>query len=111
MGMFNFKKGKKQPKVYTLAEAMELVAKNSKLEPVPLTDDVIRGPYTVVEAEERREELETLKAEVRKNSNFKERKDEFMKEIHGNGEYEKIPYDIGMSHSDRPGRVIRDYTL
>lgn len=111
MGIFNLKKQKKQPETFTLAQAMAMVAKNQELEPVPLTSDLINGPYTVVKATDRQAEIDAARAEVRKNSNFKERKEEFIQGITGDGEYKRIPYDISVSHSDRPGRVVRDYTL
>lgn len=110
MGIFNFKK-KKEQKEYTLSEAMALVAENEGLEPVPLTSDLINGPYTVVKAIDRQAEIDAARAEVRKNSNFRERKEGFIQEITGDGEYKRIPYNISVSHSDRPGRVVRDYTL
>ena len=110
MGIFNFKKKKEQRK-YTLREAMALVAENAGLEPVPLTSDLINGPYIVVDAAERQAQIDKAREEVRKNSTFKGKKEDFMQEITGDGEYKKIPYDISVSHSDRPGRVVRDHTL
>ena len=110
MGIFNLKK-KKEQRTYTLSEAMARVAENERLEPVPLTSDLINGPYIVVDATERQAQIDEAREKVRKSSTFKGKKEGFMQEITGDGEYKRIPYDISVSHSDRPGRVVRDYTL
>ena len=48
-----------------------------------------------------------LETKQKSSSAFEQRRDNFMSEVNGNGEYRNIPYDIGRSHSTKPGRVVR----
>ena len=114
MGLF--KRWRKE-KEYTLAEAMEMLKKKEYFNhiPVPTRSGSLSTTYWL--REEVREEktrqpigvtnpiLET-KQEA---SVFKQKRDRFMSEVNGDGEYKNIPYDISRSHSTKPGRVVPSY--
>lgn len=105
MGIFNFLKKREQPEECTLSQAMAMIKENEDLDLIPLDN----GKFMVVSASERQAQIDEAKQEVRKNNILKGRKEEFMEEVTGNGKYKRIPSDISVSHSDRPGKVIRDY--
>ena len=114
MGLFRRWRSKKE---YTLAEAIKLLQREeySDYMPVPTSS----GTYWLMkqEREEKSRQQQIgvtnpiLKTgEVSSSSDFKQKRDRFMTEVSGDGEYENIPHEISMSHSSRPGRVIPSYS-
>lgn len=111
MGLF-----RRKEKEYTLAEAMEMLKKKEYFNyiPVPTRPGSLNTTYWLRE-EDRDEKARKqvgvtssiLETKQKSSSAFEQRRDNFMSEVNGNGEYRNIPYDIGRSHSTKPGRVVR----
>ena len=112
MGLFRRWRSKKE---YTLAEAIKLLQREeySDYMPVPTSS----GTYWLMkqEREEKSRQQQIgvtnaiLKTEQKSSSVFEQKRDSFMSEVNGDGEYKNIPYDISRSHSTKPGRVIPSY--
>ena len=115
MGLF---KHWRKEKEYTLAEAMEMLKKKEYFNyiPVPTRPGNLNTTYWLRE-EDREEKARQqvgitssiLETKQESSSAFEQRRDKFMSEVNGNGEYGNIPYDISRSHSTRPGRVVPSY--
>ena len=113
MGLF---KHWRKEKEYTLAEAKEMLKKKEYFNyiPVPTRPGSLSTTYWLRE-EDRDEKARKqvgvtssiLETKQKSSSAFEQRRDNFMSEVNGNGEYRNIPYDIGRSHSTKPGRVVR----
>ena len=113
MGLF---KHWRKEKEYTLAEAMEMLKKKEYFNyiPVPTRPGSLNTTYWLRE-EDRDEKARKqvgvtssiLETKQKSSSAFEQRRDNFMSEVNGNGEYRNIPYDISRSHSTKPGRVVR----
>lgn len=103
MGLFRRWRSKKE---YTLAEAIELLKREeySDYMPVPTSS----GTYWLMK-QEREEGRQPTGVTKKSSSVFDQRRDKFMSEVKGNGEYENISYEISGSHSERPGRVVPSY--
>jgi len=110
MGLFRRWRSKKE---YTLAEAIELLKREeySDYMPVPTSS----GTYWLrkQEREEGRQPTGVTdsisRTEENSSSVFDQRRNKFMSEVNGDGEYENISYDISGTHSERPGRVVPSY--
>ena len=74
MGFFNKKPNKN--KVYSLKEAMDFISKNPNYTTIETT-----GGFKIVNESEERKHIDI----------FKERRNNFMKEINGNGAYRNMP--------------------
>ena len=115
MGLF---KHWRKEKEYTLAEAMEMLKNKEYFNhiPVPTRPGNLNTTYWLRE-EDREEKARQqvgitssiLETKQESSSAFEQRRDKFMSEVNGNGEYGNIPYDISRSHSTRPGRVVPSY--
>ena len=112
MGLF---KHWRKEKEYTFAEVMELLKKDEYIDYIPVP--TYSGTKYWLRKEERKEKSRQqigvtnpiLKTEQESSSVFEQRRDSFMSEVNGDGEYKNIPYDISRSHSTKPGRVIPSY--
>ena len=100
MGFF-----RKKEKVHSLAEAMDIIRRNPEKDLIPVGNN----GYIVVDASQSQLQINAEKEARKKNNEFMGRKEVFMKEITGNGEYRKMPHDISESHSSKPGRVVPTY--
>lgn len=101
---------RKKEKEYTLREAMKLLQKDEYTTYMPIainpanpnTKYWLRNePQTMINATAKN----IIKQNV--NNNFVNKREKFANEISSNGEFRKIVNDINVSHSDKPGRVIR----
>ena len=101
MGLFNRKE-----KAYSLAEAMRKLQdeefKNHIAVPTN-PDDILHTKYWL------RLDENLLKEVPYASSVFVQRRDSFMSEVSGNGEYRKLSHDIHESSSSRKGRVVPSY--
>ena len=108
MGLF---KHWRKEKEYTFAEVMELLKKDEYIDYIPVP--TYSGTKYWLRKEESRQQIGVtnpiLKTEQESSSVFEQRRDSFMSEVNGDGEYKNIPYDISRSHSTKPGRVIPSY--
>ena len=112
MGLF--KRWRKE-KEYTFEEVMKLLKKDEYIDYIPVP--TYSGTKYWLRKEERKEKSRQqigvtnpiLKTEQESSSVFEQRRDSFMSEVNGDGEYKNIPYDISRSHSTKPGRVIPSY--
>ena len=108
MGLF--KRWRKE-KEYTLAEAMEMLKKKEYFNhiPVPTRPGSLNTTYWLREEESIQQVGVTnpILETKQKSSVFEQKRDRFMSEVKGNGEYRNIPYDISRSYSTKPGRVVR----
>ena len=112
MGLF--KRWRKE-KEYTFAEVIELLKKDEYIDYIPVL--TYSGTKYCLRKEERKEKSRQqigvtnpiLKTEQKSSSVFEQKRDSFMSEVNGDGEYKNIPYDISRSHSTKPGRVIPSY--
>ena len=116
MGLF-----RRREKEYTLGQILNLMQKDTEGKyqdyiPVPTRPGSKNTTYWF--RKEEREEKggqqvkvtnPILNTEQESSSAFEQRRDKFMSEVNGNGEYGNIPYDISRSHSTRPGRVVPSY--
>lgn len=114
MGLFRHWRKEKE---YTLAEAMELLKKKEYFNyiPVPTRPGSLNTTYWL--REEKTEESDKqsigvtnpiLKTE-KEFSAFEQKRDRFMSEVNGNGEYRRLYHDIHESSSSKRGRVIPAY--
>lgn len=114
MGLF-----RRKEKEYTLRQILNLMQQDTEGKyhdyiPVPTRPGSPNTTYWLRE-EDRDEKARKqvgvtssiLETKQKSSSAFEQRRDNFMSEVNGNGEYRNIPYDIGRSHSTKPGRVVR----
>lgn len=112
MGLF---KHWRKEKEYTLAEALEELKKKENFNriPVPTRPGSLNTTYWL--REEKREEdhrqltgvtNSILRTEQESPSAFEQRRDRFMSEVKGNGQYRKLSHDIHESSSSKRGRVV-----
>ena len=114
MGLF-----RRKEKEYTLRQILNLMQQDTEGKyhdyiPVPTRPGSLSTTYWLRE-EDRDEKARKqvgvtssiLETKQKSSSAFEQRRDNFMSEVNGNGEYRNIPYDIGRSHSTKPGRVVR----
>ena len=112
MGLF---KHWRKEKEYTLAEALEELKKKENFNriPVPTRPGSLNTTYWL--REEKREEdhrqltgvtNSILRTEQESPSAFEQRRDRFMSEVKGNGQYRKLSHDINESSSSKRGRVV-----
>ena len=106
MGLF-----RRKEKEYTLAEAMKMLKKKEYFNyiPVPTRPGNLKTTYWLRE-EDREEKARQqvgitssiLETKQESSSAFEQKRDRFMSEVNGDGEYRNIPYDISRSHSTKP---------
>ena len=113
MGLF---KHWRKEKEYTLAEVLEKLKEKEYFNHIPVPTRPGSSDTTYWLREEKREEKGRQQIEVKNpiletkqksSSVFEQKRDRFMSEVNGDGEYRNIPYDISRSHSTKPGRVVR----
>ena len=113
MGLF---KHWRKEKEYTLAEVLEKLKEKEYFNHIPVPTRPGSSDTTYWLREEKREEKGRQQIEVKNpiletkqksSSVFEQKRDRFMSEVNGGGEYRNIPYDISRSHSTKPGRVVR----
>lgn len=111
MGLF-----RRKEKEYTLAEAMKMLKKKEYFNYIPVPTRPGSPNTTYWLREEDREEKarqqvgitsSILETKQESSSAFEQKRDRFMSEVNGDGEYRNIPYDISRSHSTKPGRVVK----
>ena len=114
MGLF-----RRKEKEYTLGQILNLMQQETEGKyhdyiPVPTRPGSKNTTYWFrkEEREEKgREQMGVanpiLETKQKSSSAFEQKRDRFMSEVKGNGEYRNIPYDISRSHSTKPGRVVR----
>ena len=119
MGLF-----RRREKEYTLGQILNLMQKDTEGKyqdyiPVPTRPGSKNTTYWF-RKEEREERDEKggqqvkvtnpiLNTEQESSSVFVQRRDSFMSEVSGNGEYRKLSHDIHESSSSRKGRVVPSY--
>ena len=114
MGLF-----RRKEKEYTLRQILNLMQQDTEGKyhdyiPVPTRPGNLKTTYWLRE-EDREEKARQqvgitssiLETKQESSSAFEQRRDKFMSEVNGDGEYRNIPYDISRSHSTKPGRVVK----
>ena len=116
MGLF-----RRKEKEYTLGQILNLMQKDTEGKyhdyiPVPTRPGSKNTTYWF--RKEERDEKDGQKVRVtnpiletnqKSSSVFEQRRDRFMSEVNGNGEYRKLSHDIHESSSSRKGRVVPSY--
>ena len=109
MGLF-----RKREKEYTIGQILNLMQHDKEGKYKNYNAIQTRpGSSTYWWREEKREEgrqqigVTNPILETKQKSVFGQKRDKFMSEVNGDGEYRNIPYDISRSHSTKPGRVVR----
>ena len=114
MGLF-----RRKEKEYTLRQILNLMQQDTEGKyhdyiPVPTRPGSPNTTYWL--REEKREEKagqqvgitsSILETKQKSSSVFEQKRDRFMSEVNGDGEYRNIPYDISRSYSTKPGRVVK----
>ena len=114
MGLF---KHWRKEKEYTLAEAMKLLQRKEYFNhiPVPTRPGSLNTTYWLREEETKQIEgqevgvTNTILRTKKEESLFEQKRDRFMNEVNGNGEYRKLSHDIHESSSSKKGRVVPTY--
>ena len=114
MGLF-----RRKEKEYTLGQILNLMQQDTEGKyhdyiPVPTRPGSKNTTYWFRKEEREEKSREQMGVtnpilETRQNSSsaFEQKRDRFMSEVNGDGEYRNIPYDISRSHSTKPGRVVK----
>ena len=116
MGLF-----RRKEKEYTLGQILNLMQKDTEGKyhdhiPVPTRPRSKNTTYWF--RKEERDEKDgqqvrvtnpILETNQESSSVFEQRRDRFMSEVNGNGEYRKLSHDIHESSSSRKGRVVPSY--
>ncbi len=107
MGLF-----KRKNKEYTLGEALKIIAKegNESLIPVAIHPGNPRTNYWIREEEYGKKQKSTTNSILKTQAittEFDKKRENFISEVSGNGEYQNMPHDIHTSNSTKPGRVTR----
>ena len=116
MGLF-----RRKEKEYTLGQILNLMQKDTEGKyhdyiPVPTRPGSKNTTYWF--RKEERDEKDgqqvrvtnpILETNQKSSSVFEQRRDRFMSEVNGNGEYRKLSHDIHESSSSRKGRVVPSY--
>ena len=114
MGLF-----RRKEKEYTLGQILNLMQQDTEGKyhdyiPVPTRPGSKNTTYWFRKEEREQKGREQmgvanpiLETKQKSSSAFEQKRDRFMSEVKGNGEYRNIPYDISRSHSTKPGRVVR----
>lgn len=115
MGLF-----RRKEKEYTLSQVLYLMqqekGKYADYIPVPTRPGNLNTTYWL-RKEEREEKIKQpirvtnpiLETKQKPSSVFEQKRDKFMSEVNGDGEYKDIPYDISRSYSTKSGRVVPSY--
>ena len=114
MGLF-----RRKEKEYTLGQILNLMQQDTEGKyhdyiPVPTRPGSKNTTYSFRKEEREEKSREQmgvtnpiLETKQKSSSAFEQKRDRFMSEVNGDGEYRNIPYDISRSHSTKPGRVVR----
>ena len=114
MGLF-----RRKEKEYTLGQILNLMQQDTEGKyhdyiPVPTRPGSKNTTYWFRKEEREEKSREQmgvtnpiLETRQKSSSAFEQKRDRFMSEVNGDGEYRNIPYDISRSHSTKPGRVVK----